>query len=64
MNKEELEEKYRKAAYKKHHKSGVVEVDLCGEVSPDIGGPQGEVARGAYVQAWVWVPADAVEGGA
>lgn len=59
--KEKLEMKYRKAAYKRHHDSGRIEVDLSGEVSVEVGGPQGEIGHGAYVQAWVWVPFDDLE---
>ena len=58
-----MEMKYRKAAYKRHHDSGRVEVDLSGEVSVEVGGPRGEVGHGAYVQAWVCVSADDLEDG-
>ena len=61
--KEKLETKYRWAAHAQYHKSGETEVDLSGEVSVEVGGPRGEVGPGAYVQAWVWVPADDLEDG-
>jgi hypothetical protein len=50
------EEDYRAAARRLYNKDGECEVDTDAPVSMQ----DPAEAEGAYVQAWVWVPADAI----
>lgn len=50
--KAEIDSAYRAAAKRMHHSDGECEIDEGAPVSRAKGNPD----KGAYVQAWVWVP--------
>lgn len=49
---------YRQAAHRLYAKPGVVDVDETASVS--VAASDGRGTLGAYVEAWVWVPKDAL----
>ena len=51
-----LEDAYRSAARRMYNKDGECEVDADAKVSMQ----DPAEAEGAYVQAWVWVPAEEI----
>ncbi len=54
MSSDLIDKSFRDAAIRLFHKDGEVEVDADARVS------RYDDTNGAYVQAWVWVPADAL----
>lgn len=58
------DKQYVDAAYRLYHEEGEIEIDTDrhSEEPAKVSRGDDEGAAGAYVQAWVWVPDEEVEG--